>query len=142
MHFLHSIVLAFGAHLAFCYTVLCSPTVVDHSFGVTYSGFSVHGVEKFLSISYGQDTGGKNRFSAPVSFIPNNGSVINATTPGPACPQPLGGADPPLSLTNVTDISEDCLQLNVARPAGTHANAKLAVMVYIYGGKPSWVEEC
>lgn len=122
--------------------MLCNPTVVDHSFQVTYNGLSVHGVEKFLSINYGQDTGGKNRFFAPVPFIPSNGSVVNAMTPGPACPQPLGGAGPPLSLTNVTDISEDCLQLNIARPAGTHANAKLAVMVYIYGGKLSWVKEC
>lgn len=32
------------------------------------------------------------------------------------------------------EVGEDCLNLNVVRPSGTKANAKLPVMVWIYGG--------
>ncbi|KAL7950437.1 Alpha/Beta hydrolase protein [Trichoderma barbatum] len=39
-----------------------------------------------------------------------------------------------MSLTNVTYISEDCLNLNIVRPKGTKPNALLPVMVYIHGG--------
>lgn len=31
-------------------------------------------------------------------------------------------------------MSEDCLSINVFRPAGLNATAKLPVMVWIYGG--------
>lgn len=34
----------------------------------------------------------------------------------------------------ITGSSEDCLTLNVFRPAGTTASASLPVMVWIYGG--------
>lgn len=31
-------------------------------------------------------------------------------------------------------MSEDCLSINVFRPAGLNATAKLPVMVWVYGG--------
>lgn len=51
---------------------------------------------------------------------------------GPACPQmsrmTLARKGPALPS------NEDCLTLNVWRPAGHHAAGKLQVMVWIYGG--------
>jgi acetylcholinesterase len=35
---------------------------------------------------------------------------------------------------SVTNTSEDCLTINVVRPAGLNSTAKLPVMVWIYGG--------
>ncbi|KAJ3460135.1 hypothetical protein MRS44_011002 [Fusarium solani] len=51
-----------------------------------------------------------------------------------AKPTQLGAPNIPIALSNVTDISEDCLNLNVARPIGTCELDTLPVMVYIHGG--------
>lgn len=115
-------------------TTTGSPTVVDHQHHVSYHGLKRNGIEVFLNIPYGQDTGGENRFKPPRPYTTTKGEVIKADTYGPACPQALGGWVVPISLSNVTDISEDCLNLNIARPAGAGAHDKLPVMVYIHGG--------
>ena len=115
---------------------VAAPTVVDSQNNVTYHGVERNGIDIFLGIRYGLDTGGANRFKAPRPYSPQRGAVINAQSYGTACPQPLGaGLTPPLSLTNVTSISEDCLNLDVARPSGICRGAKLPVMVFIHGGK-------
>ena len=101
---------------------------------VTYQGVCEHGIETFYSIRYGQDTSGANRFKPPLPYTPAKGSKIDATNAGPACPQPKGDSFKPLYLSNVTDVSEDCLHLNVYRPEGTSPDAKLPVMLYIHGG--------
>lgn len=104
---------------------------------VTYVGFTRNQVDVFLGIPYAQDTAGDNRFKPPqpVSLPPN--SVVNATQPGPACPQQLGQWNAPLTLLNVTKegVSEDCLNLNIVRPANTNPSSKLPVMVWIHGGE-------
>ncbi|KAI2611992.1 carboxylesterase family protein [Hypoxylon sp. NC1633] len=110
------------------------PLVVDAKQKVKYRGLIRNGIEVFLNIPYGKDTSGANRFKPPVPFAPQPGSTIDAQAYGPACPQPLDTAAPPLTLTNITDISEDCLNLNVARPRGLCADDRLPVMVYIHGG--------
>lgn len=109
------------------------PTVVDSRHHVTYQGLNRNGVEAFLNIPYAQDTGGKNRFKPPKAYVPSH-ETIKANAYGPACPQPLGGWVIPISLTNVTEISEDCLNLNVVRPKGTSSHDSLPVMIYIHGG--------
>lgn len=106
----------------------------DQSCGVTYQGISDDGVDIFYGIHYAQDTGGANRFKPPVPYVPPQGSQIDATNAGPSCPQPKGDSLAPLYLSNVTNISEDCLRLNVYRPAGTAPDAKLPVFVYVHGG--------
>lgn len=112
-----------------------APTVVDSRSNVTYHGLSRNGIDIFLGIPYGQDTGGPNRFKPPKPTTPKQGTIINAQSYGSACPQPLGpGLTPPLTLTNVTSISEDCLNLDVARPSGVCAGSKLPVMIFIHGG--------
>lgn len=110
------------------------PTVVDSRHEVTYRGLNRNGIEVFLNIPYGQDTGGLNRFKPPQPYVAKAGSTIQAQTYGPACPQQLGQWTLPIALSNITKISEDCLNLNVARPQGTTLNDKLPVMVYLHGG--------
>ena len=112
-----------------------APTVVNSSSNVTYHGLARNGIDIFLGIPYGQDTGGSNRFKPPKPATPEPGTIINAQSYGSACPQPLGpGLTPPLTLTNVTSVSEDCLNLDVARPSGVCPGSKLPVMVFIHGG--------
>lgn len=111
-----------------------TPRAVDTKHDVTYNGIERNGIEVFLNIPYGQDTGGANRFKPPKPYVNAAGSTIEAKSYGPSCPQALGGWTPPISLGNITDISEDCLNLNIARPKGACAGDQLPVMVYIHGG--------
>ncbi|KAI2466133.1 carboxylesterase family protein [Annulohypoxylon bovei var. microspora] len=111
-----------------------NPLAVNNKNNVTYKGLKRNGVEAFLGIPYAQDTSGANRFKPPQAFVPKQGSTITAQAYGPSCPQPLGVGFPPLTLTNVTEISEDCLHLNVIRPLNVSASDRLPVLVYIYGG--------
>lgn len=110
--------------------------VTDRRTNVTYQGISDHGLDTFLNIRFGQDTSGAGRFAPPKPFIPAQNSIINATTAGPVCPQPMVPF-PPIHgfFSNVTDISEDCLNLRITRPSTPSRLAKLPVMVFIYGGK-------
>lgn len=110
------------------------PTATIPGVRVTYHGIHRNGIEAFLNIQYGEDTGGNWRFKPPRPHVPAPESTVQADSYGPACPQPLGSWIVPLSLTNITNISEDCLNLNIARPQGTKTNALLPVMVYIHGG--------
>lgn len=112
-----------------------APTVIDLLSNVSYTGYTIHNVDKFLSIYYAQDTSGSNRFAAPRPFVPEPGTVFNNTTPGPACPQPLGDPTVPVQLSAINAYSEDCLHLNIARPLGTGQESRLPVMVFIHGGE-------
>lgn len=121
-----------------------APTVLDSTKNVTYEGLNRNGIEVFLGIPYGQDTGGSNRFKPPVPLAPVSDLVINAQSSGPACPQTVMEGAFPFGLTDLTVISEDCLHLNVARPRPNasgcggdevYGNGEgLPVMVYIHGG--------
>ncbi|KIJ66167.1 hypothetical protein HYDPIDRAFT_87569 [Hydnomerulius pinastri MD-312] len=125
------------------------PTV-DLSYG-SFQGFSsANSTESFLGIPFAQPPVGDLRFRLPVH--PNNFTgVQQATKFGNACPQQVTLApnasfpDSPalegapqviaqLMPTSNTTQSEDCLYLNVVRPANISADAKLPVVVWIYGG--------
>ena len=106
----------------------------DPKLDVTYTGVSRDGIETFFSIPYGKDTSGEHRFKPPRPFSPTKGSTIDASSAGPACPQPKGDLYIPLYLSNITEVSEDCLHLNVYRAQETKAGDKLPVMLYIHGG--------
>jgi carboxylesterase type B len=84
-------------------------------------------VDAFLGIPFGESTGGPNRFQPPVAKARMSG-VFDASTLGPACPQTLA---PPYGATS---ISEDCLTVNVWRPAGLESGDQRPVMLWIYGG--------
>lgn len=111
-----------------------SPIARHTKNNVTFEGLERNGIEVFLNIPYGEDTGGENRFKPPRLHVPDAGSTVKAQSYGPACPQPLGEGFVPLVLGEITDVSEDCLNLNVARPKGTSADDRLPVMVWIHGG--------
>lgn len=101
---------------------------------VRFRGTTANNVESFLNIRFGEDTSGANRFTPPKPFNYPPGTLVNATAPGAACPQPKQAVSTMPLFDNVTHMSEDCLTLRVDRPAGTPASAKLPVMVWIYGG--------
>ncbi|KAJ7784796.1 Alpha/Beta hydrolase protein [Mycena olivaceomarginata] len=93
-----------------------TPTAVDPTNNVTYQGLVRNGIEVFLGIQFGQDTSSVNRFKPPKPlFLEREHQARWQSTP-------------------VSKISEDCLNLNIARPSGVDAGAKLPVIVFIYGG--------
>ncbi|GME48475.1 putative alpha beta-hydrolase protein [Neofusicoccum parvum] len=97
----------------------------------TYIGnASVAGVDQFLSIRYAEPPIGPLRFADPVAYHSGApGNEVNVSSYGPGCLQ-----DPTLGSENGLD--EDCLTLNVVRPANasTAPGELLPVMVFIYGG--------
>lgn len=110
------------------------PAVLDVARDIQYIGSrSCSGVEHFQNIFYGEDTSGANRFAPPVPTVPPRGSVIDATQPGAWCPQGLGDVFP--FTSRVTNISENCLSLRVARSSGTPQDARLPVVVWLHGGE-------
>lgn len=115
-------------------TAIAEPTVKLDKGHITYHGTtSASGsIEHFHNIKYGHDTSGARRFAPPEPYIAPEGSVLDASAPGPACPQ-LQNAIPPL-FAEVPKISEDCLNLRLARPTGTSPGDKLPVVVHIYTG--------
>lgn len=82
-------------------------------------------VEAFLGISFAESTAGEGRFRAPQPKARVDG-VYQATSYGAACPQSDSSRAPAAT-------SEDCLSVNVWRPA-ERGDAPLPVMVWIYGG--------
>lgn len=83
-------------------------------------------VYKYLGIHYGESTAGRYRWMPPTPYAAR-AEKFEATAFGPLCPQPNRG--------ETTAQSEDCLTVNVWRPATARsAEASLPVMVFIYGG--------
>ncbi|PSN73818.1 putative lipase [Corynespora cassiicola Philippines] len=108
--------------------------------GIKYLGFDRNGLDVFSGIPYAQDTGGCNRFKPPRPVVHEPGTTIDATRPGIACPQQYGQWYAPLTLANITAFSEDCLNLNIVRPANPSSllGVPLPVLVWIHGGS-FWV---
>lgn len=93
-------------------------------------GVTQGSVESFKGVPFAAPPVGNLRWRAPQPAKPWSG-VRKADTYSSDCMQvPFPSDAAPLG----TAPSEDCLYLNVWRPAGTPANAKLPVMFWIYGG--------
>ncbi len=82
-------------------------------------------IDAFLGIPFAESTAGEGRFGPPEPKARMSG-VFRATSYGAACPQSDSTRAP-------ESTSEDCLTVNVWRPA-TRGDAPLPVMVWIYGG--------
>eukprot|EP00756_Hemistasia_phaeocysticola_P019257 Hpha_TRINITY_DN15648_c1_g11::TRINITY_DN15648_c1_g11_i1::g.99745::m.99745/K03929/pnbA; para-nitrobenzyl esterase len=82
-------------------------------------------VDIFWNIPFAANTNGSGRFAAPTEPAGWEG-VRKAHWPPKWCPQ--------MRVDGFFFGDEDCLALNVFRPSGTAAGAKLPVMVWIYGG--------
>lgn len=89
--------------------------------GGLVKGYSEDGIRIFKGIPFAAPPVGDLRWKAPQDVIPWEG-VLDATQFAPAPVQ-----------AGVPESSEDCLYLNVWTPAES-AEAKLPVMVWIYGG--------
>lgn len=123
-------------------TLYLSPKlkVVDSARDITYLGsLSPARIEHFQNIFYAEEPTRLRRFAAPVPARPVKGSVIDATRAGAWCPQGTGDILP--FTSSVTNISENCLSLRIARPAGTQKDAKLPVAVWIHGGESTFCED-
>ncbi|KAK6518955.1 hypothetical protein TWF281_003646 [Arthrobotrys megalospora] len=104
-------------------------------------------VEIFPGIPFAKPPVGALRLRPPQPLTDPLGTVY-ATANGKACPQftfstALDDAIPTSALgllintplfQTILNAGEDCLYLNVHRPAGTTANSKLPVLFWIFGG--------
>lgn len=95
----------------------------------TYEGLYLPSFDQdiFLGIPYAQDTGGPNRFRIPQSLSTTWNGTREAKQYGHTCPDPTDAE---------YGMSEDCLNINIIRPAGLSSEqySKLPVAVWIHGG--------
>ena len=110
------------------------PRVYVDKLKATYIGKTQGSSEHFRNIKFGLDTSGDGRFAPPIPFLPKGEDTIDATSPGPACPQLLDALPP--FFSQVDRISENCLNLYIARPKDHNltSESKLPVVVWIHGG--------
>ncbi|KAI4639737.1 hypothetical protein J4E93_009091 [Alternaria ventricosa] len=123
-----------------------NPTVIAPSPQATVAGINVLGVESFKGIPYAQPPIDQLRLKPPQPITSSLGKVDGTGIPK-ACPQFFFSIDERNIPTNVlgtilnlpllqtiTNAGEDCLTINVQRPAGTEAGDKLPVLFWIFGG--------
>ena len=99
---------------------------IVHTSSGRVSGTTIAAMQAYLGIPYASAPIGPLRWQPPQAHGRWPGTLA-ATAFGPHCPQTA-------SPFGVASTSEDCLYLNVFEPAGTRANAKLPVMLWIHGG--------
>ncbi|XP_075392833.1 carboxylesterase 3-like [Tenrec ecaudatus] len=94
-------------------------------------------VDVFLDIPFAQAPVGPGRFSAPHPAQPWDG-VRDASRDPPMCLQDVDQMNNSRFMLNgkhrMFPISEDCLRLNIYRPAGATSGPRKPVMVWIHGG--------
>ena len=93
-------------------------------------GISNDTVSVFKGIQFAAPPVGELRWRPPQAVIPWQG-VRNAIEFGPNCAQ-AGWGETPGTITK--NSAEDCLYLNVWKPANVSSASKLPVMVWIHGG--------
>ncbi|MDX6229919.1 MAG: para-nitrobenzyl esterase [Frankiales bacterium] len=91
-------------------------------------GVSAGGADRFLGVPFAAAPVKGLRFHAPVPHSSWKG-VRDATRQSPACLQ-----FQPTGVRETQAVSEDCLYLDLYRPAGTKPGAKLPVLVWYHGG--------
>ncbi|KIJ47329.1 hypothetical protein M422DRAFT_226451 [Sphaerobolus stellatus SS14] len=132
--------------------VYAAPAIVERAAptvtldGATFTGTTTVNVQKFLGIPFAKPPVGDLRFRLPVPITYTNGTY-SATAYGPSCPQqavtlPLltGAAAAAVDVLTETIFevvfpdAEDCLTVNVVKPASIASGKKLPVVVWIFGG--------
>jgi para-nitrobenzyl esterase len=92
----------------------------------TVRGMVVGKTWQFLGVPYAAPPTGSLRWKPPAPPVPWDGVLPATVLPTPA--SQLRGINGPQV------INEDCLYLNIYRPAGLPPEAKLPVLVWIHGG--------
>lgn len=123
-----------------------APTVAIAAPVATIIGSSTGSIESFNGIPFAQPPVGGLRLKPPQPLTASLGTV-KAVGLAAACPQFLLNAnsnDIPLGVLGtildtpffqtVTNAKEDCLTINVIRPAGVQAGDNLPVLFWIFGG--------
>lgn len=109
------------------------PLLVETTAGPV-RGVAAPGGQAFLNIPFAAPPVGDRRWMPPAEPEPWR-EPRDATKLGPGCVQNYSPAyhrgEP---STWLVEGEEDCLNLNVYAPAGTGPDAKLPVMVWLYGG--------
>lgn len=110
----------------------------------TFVGVSFGNVDGFLGIPFAKPPTGDLRFRHPEPYGPYSG-IVDATKSGPSCTQlqpkvsiPEGLSPPAISYAGgihaVEDDSEDCLNLDIVKPADIDPDTKLPVAIWFFGG--------
>ncbi|KAJ7719698.1 carotenoid ester lipase precursor [Mycena maculata] len=113
--------------------VTAAAPLVKLNYGV-FQGVTDGNLSTFLGIPFAQPAYAM-RFESPKVPVLAEG-LQNATAFGAACPQQAQSSVPldPFAAAPYPAISEDCLTLNVFKPASLNPQSKLPVFVWIYGG--------
>nr|UFQ90038.1 acetylcholinesterase 7 [Pardosa pseudoannulata] len=117
---------------SFVFNIASSETVIETSTGPIRSTTTLSGdVEAFLGIPYAEPPLGERRFARPVPKNPWE-KVFDAFSLPPPCTQiPYGDH---YYLPNITNMSEDCLYLNIWKPKGESSRGLRSVLVFIHPG--------
>ncbi|KAJ5569360.1 secreted lipase [Penicillium hetheringtonii] len=123
-----------------------APTVTLSKPQATVIGSSSNKIDSFNGIPFAQPPTGSLRLKPPKPISSSIGTV-KATGIAKSCPQFYFSTDTsgfPVSVLGelanipifqrITNAGEDCLTVSIRRPAGTKADAKLPVLVWIFGG--------
>jgi len=96
----------------------------------TYEGIHLASFHQhlFLGIPYAQSTADHNRFRIPQSLNASWPDTRPAQQYGHACPDHTPEDDA------LWGMSEDCLNINIVRPAAAHRDESLPVLFWIHGG--------
>ncbi|MDF8333787.1 carboxylesterase/lipase family protein [Novosphingobium cyanobacteriorum] len=122
---------------AFCLAASLQPALAQSVVKTTagaIQGAASGGVEAFLGIPYAAPPVGDDRWREPRPARPWEG-VRDGSAMGPSCQQAEAGGWGPYSAEFIAapPFSEDCLTLNVWKPAGK-VRGRLPVLVFIHGG--------
>lgn len=117
------------AAVALMVPTVAAAEVVQTSAGAV-KGSTEDATSSFKGIPYAAPPVGENRWRAPQPAAPWTG-VRDGTKFAADCAQ---APFPPDAAPILTTPSEDCLYLNVWKPAAAKPGAKLPVMVWIHGG--------
>ncbi|KAI0766812.1 carotenoid ester lipase precursor [Irpex lacteus] len=111
----------------------------------TFNGIRNDSIDRFLGIPYSKPTWGDLRYRLPVANDPYTGEH-NVTKFGYPCLQqtvviPLPDALDPQArallasgIGDFSEVSDDCLSVNVYKPSQIQAYKKLPVVIWIHGG--------
>lgn len=108
---------------------MAAPEVAT-SLGRIRGRYTVDGTEVFKGIRYAEPPVGDYRWQPPRAKVAWPGT-IDAACFGPGCPQQ---ALFPRKKAPHASMDEDCLRLNIWRPAASQASQRYPVMVWIHGG--------